>query len=132
MNNLTQAVGLRACSPLFDRRIVELSMRIRPEHKVSGVEEKAVLKAAVASLLPDAILKRPKSGMMVPVQRGIRESWNRQARQLLLNRQTAIADYFERGLINDWLAYRGDLWNRYGIKLWLLCSLEFWLQANRR
>lgn len=130
VNNLTETVGLQARSPLFDRRIVELSMQIPPHYKLSGVEEKAVLKSAMASDLPRSIIERPKSGMMVPVQIGFRQHWNWQAKRLLLHRQAAIAPLLERDLIRDWLAYKGDAWNRYGVKLWLLCSLEYWLQAN--
>jgi asparagine synthase (glutamine-hydrolysing) len=130
VNNCTQAAGLQARSPLFDSRIVEMSMQIPPHYKLSGIEEKAVLKSAVASFLPRSIVERPKSGMMVPVQIGFRNHWNRQATRLLLNRKAAIAPLLERELIRDWLHYKGDAWNRYGVKLWLLCSLEYWLQAN--
>jgi len=130
VNNLTRAAGVGGRSPLFDQRVVELSMQIPPEYKLSGVQEKAVLKQAIADLLPDAIIHRPKSGMMVPVQLGFREHWKRQAKALLLSRNAAIAPYLNQPLIRDWLNYRGDTWNRYGVKLWLLVSLEFWLQAN--
>ena len=131
VNNLTQAVGLLGLSPLFDQRIVELSMEIPPRHKLSAAQEKAVLKQAVADLLPEAIINRPKSGMMVPVQIGFREYWQQEARNLLLNRHAEIAPYFEPNLIRQWLEFRGDTWNRYGIKLWLLVSLELWLQVNK-
>jgi len=131
VNNLTQAVGLEGRSPLFDQRVVATSMEIPPEYKVSGVQEKAVLKQAVSDLLPESILYRPKSGMMVPVQLGFRKFWQRQARALLLSRKAAIAPYLNQSLIRNWLDYRGDTWNRYGVKLWLLVSLEIWLQVNR-
>jgi len=130
VSNLTRAAGICGRSPLFDSRIVELSMQIPPEHKLSGTQEKAVLKAAVADLLPSVILLRPKSGMMVPVQLGFREYWNRAARNVLLSRQAAIAPYLNQSQIRDWLNYRGDTWNRYGVKLWLLASLEYWLQGQ--
>ena len=132
VNNLTQAAGLIGHSPLFDQRIVELSMQIPPEYKLSGVQEKAVLKQAVADLLPTQILHRPKSGMMVPVQLGFKQYWQREARSLLLNRKAAIAPYFNQNLIRDWLNYEGDTWQRYGVKLWLLVSLEIWLQVNKK
>ncbi len=119
-------------SPLFDQRIVELSMQIPREYKLSGVQEKAVLKQAVADLLPEQILLRPKSGMMVPVQRGFRKYWQREAKALLLNRKAAIAPYLNQALIREWHNYRGDTWQRYGVKLWLLVSLEIWLQVNRK
>lgn len=131
VNNLTQAVGIDGRSPLFDQRVVALSMQIPPEYKLSGVQEKAVLKQAVSDLLPTAIVHRPKSGMMVPVQLGFQKFWQRQARALLLSRSAAIAPYLNQSLIRDWLDYRGDTWSRYGVKLWLLVSLEIWLQVNR-
>ncbi len=130
VNNLTQAANLQGRSPLFDRRIVEMSMAIPPEYKLSGVQEKAVLKQAVLDLLPAAIIDRPKSGMMVPVQLGFRKYWQRQAAAMLLDRQALIAPYVNQNLIKEWLNFQGDVWGRYGVKLWLLVSLEVWLQAN--
>jgi asparagine synthase (glutamine-hydrolysing) len=130
VNNLTQAAGLQGLSPLFDRRIVEMSMAIPPEYKLSGVQEKAVLKQAVRDLLPAAIIDRPKSGMMVPVKLGFHKYWQRQASSMLLSRRAFIAPYVNRDLIKEWLNFRGDVWGRYGVKLWLLVSLELWLQAN--
>ena len=130
VNNLTRAAGLEGRSPLFDPRVVALSMTIPPDYKLSGVQEKAVLKQAVANLLPASIIHRPKSGMMVPVQRGFREHWKRPARSLLLSRHAAIAPYLNQTLIRHWLDYEGDTWGRYGVKLWLLVSLEYWLQAR--
>jgi asparagine synthase (glutamine-hydrolysing) len=132
VNNLTQAAGLQGRSPLFDQRIVELSMQIPPQYKLSGVQEKAVLKKAIADLLPERILFRPKSGMMVLVQLGFQKYWQREARALLLNRQAEIAPYLNQSLIREWLNYRGDTWRRYGVKLWLLVSLEIWLQVNKK
>jgi asparagine synthase (glutamine-hydrolysing) len=91
-------------------------MQIPPDYKLSGVQEKAVLKQAVSDLLPAAILHRPKSGMMVTIQLGFRKFWQRQARALLLNRQAAIASYLNQSLVRDWLDYRGDTCNRLRCK----------------
>jgi asparagine synthase (glutamine-hydrolysing) len=131
VSNLTLAAGVRGRSPLFDKRVVEMSLRIPPQYKLSGAEEKAVLKAAVRDLLPDVILKRPKSGMMVPVQLWFRKRWRRRARALLLSRRSRIRDYLDQNVIRDWLDYRGDTWSRYGVKLWLLVSLELWLRSHQ-
>ncbi|HEX8649917.1 MAG TPA: asparagine synthase-related protein [Pyrinomonadaceae bacterium] len=132
VNNLTRAAGLLGRSPLFDDRIVELSLEIPPEHKLDGAQEKAVLKAAVADLLPARILERPKSGMMVPVQRWFRERWRRRAGALLLSRRARTRQFLNQDVVRDWLNYRGDVWARYGVKLWLLVSLELWLQTHTR
>jgi len=131
VNNLTQAADLQGLSPLFDQRVVELSMQIPPEYKLSGVEEKAVLKKAVSDILPERIIHRPKSGMMVPVQIGFRKYWQREARKLLLNRNSEISAYVNQDILRNWLNFKGDVWGRYGVKLWLLVSLEIWLQVNK-
>ncbi|WP_243902838.1 asparagine synthase-related protein, partial [Aetokthonos hydrillicola] len=78
------------------------------------------------------IINRPKRGMMVPVQLGFYKYWHKEAENLLLHKKSFIAPYLNQSLINDWLNYRGDTWRRYGVKLWLLVSLEMWLQVNRR
>lgn len=130
VNNLTQAAGLHGRSPLFDPRIIDLSMQIPPNFKLSGSIDKAVLKQAAIGLLPTSIVHRPKSGMMVPVQLGFRDYWNRSARRVLLSRRAKIAPYLNTTPIREWLDYQGDPWARYGVKLWLLASLEYWLQTH--
>ena len=132
VNNFTQAAGIQGRSPLFDRRVVELSMQIPPEYKLFGAEEKAVLKQAVADLLPEVIVRRPKSGMMMHMHQWFRSIWRVKARNLLLNKKAAIAPYLNQSLIREWLDYRGQVWNRYGVLLWLLVSLEIWLQVNQK
>ncbi|NEQ36015.1 MAG: asparagine synthase [Okeania sp. SIO3I5] len=123
VNNLTCSANLIGLSPLFDKRIVQLSMEIPPQYKLKGSEEKAVLKQAVADLLPEAIVDRPKSGMRVPVQYFFYRYWRNKAKRLLLSRKAKIADYLNQDLIKEWLNYRGDVWGRYGLKLELLISL---------
>jgi asparagine synthase (glutamine-hydrolysing) len=81
--------------------------------------------------LPKEIIQRPKSGMMVPVQLGFRKYWQKQARKLLLNKNGEIANYINQDIIRNWLDFQGDTWGRYGVKLWLLVSLEIWLQVNK-
>lgn len=132
VNALTEAAGVEGRSPLFDPHMVELSLQIPPEYKLSGAEEKAVLKSAVADLLPEAILNRPKSGMIMSMQYWFRTVWKRRAKALLLSRDAAIAPYINQAIVRDWLDYRGQVWHRYGLKLWLLVTLEIWLQVHRR
>ncbi|NER31090.1 MAG: asparagine synthase, partial [Symploca sp. SIO1C4] len=52
VNNLTNSAQIQGRSPLFDQRLVQLAMQIPPEYKLVQAQEKAVLKQAVADLLP--------------------------------------------------------------------------------
>lgn len=132
VNNLSSATGLLARSPLFDPRVVAASFAIPPEHKLAGSHEKAVLKSAVRDLLPPAILTRPKSGMLVPVQRWFQKDLKSYARRLLLGRDARTRPFFTPSVVKEWLAYRGGLWPRHGVKLWLLLTLEVWLRAQEK
>lgn len=129
--NLTGVHGLRAASPLFDPVIVEAGFAIPSRYKLDGAREKAVLKEAVRDLLPEAILLRPKSGMMVPVQRWFKGDLQKPARARLLAKNARVAPYLEQKLLKSWLDYAPMPFPRHGVKLWLVLTLELWLECNR-
>lgn len=133
VSNLTSACGLVGQSPLFDVAVTEAAYAIPAPYKRAGSEEKAVLKAAVADLLPSSILTRPKSGMLVPVQRWFQKDMRRYAADLLLSRQARIRPYLRQDIIREWLSYKSPApFARQGVKLWLVLTLEVWLRENER
>ncbi len=129
VDHLGFAHGCRPRSPLFDRRVVELSMRIPSHFKRSGAVEKYLLKEAVRDLLPAAIVDRPKSGMLVPVEAWFAGPLREFARPRLLDSLASM-----RIVRRDWLerlsAYKlGGLRPRRGIKIWQLLTLEAWIRG---
>jgi asparagine synthetase B (glutamine-hydrolysing) len=116
---------------------------VRPSGRGAGVRdpapaqaprpvEKYLLKEAVRDLLPPAILERPKSGMLVPV-----EGWlaprggplHAHARERLLDGLTGWG-LLRRPWLERLLAGRlGGLRPRPGAKIWLLVTLEAWLRT---
>lgn len=125
---LSAPFGVTAASPLFDREVVEMAFRIPPQLKLRGSSEKYLLKEAVRDLLPAAIIERPKSGMMVPVEGWFRGPLVEHARERLLDGLAAYGlfrpDYLERLLAGR----LGGLRPRHGVKIWLLVTLEAWLR----
>jgi asparagine synthase (glutamine-hydrolysing) len=124
----------RVCprSPLFDRRVVELSFRIPPGLKRKGAVEKHLLKQAVADLLPPSVIARPKSGMLVPVEAWFRGPLRALARERLLDglaRWELVDRRWLERLLDGTL---GGLRPRRGVKLWLLLTLEAWLRCVLR
>lgn len=126
--NLTAANGLLGRSPLADRRVIDASFAIPPEHKLAGTVEKAVLKAAVADLLPADVVHRPKSGMLVPVQAWFQDELRPYARAMLLARDARTRPYFDPRTVKAWLDTPKT--PRRGVKLWLLLTMEVWLRAT--
>jgi asparagine synthase (glutamine-hydrolysing) len=125
---LSAPFGVLARSPLFDRDIVELSLGIPARLKLNGAVEKYLLKRATVDLLPQAILDRPKSGMLVPVEGWFRGPLRKAARERLLDGLTAF-DVVQRPYLERLLEGKlGGLRPRHGVKLWLLVTLESWLR----
>jgi asparagine synthase (glutamine-hydrolysing) len=128
VDHLSFASGVCPRSPLFDRRIVELSLAIPAALKRRGAVEKYLLKEAVRDLLPRAILERPKSGMMVPVEAWFKGPLREFARERLLD-GLARWELFETSWLHRLLDGRlGGLRPRHGVKIWLLLTLEAWLR----
>jgi asparagine synthase (glutamine-hydrolysing) len=128
VDHLSFASGVRPRSPLFDRRIVELSFEIPASHKRRGAIEKHLLKEAVRDLLPSSIVERPKSGMMVPVEAWFRGPLRSFAEERLLE-GLASWELIEPRYVRDLLDARlGGLRPRHGVKIWLLLTLEAWLR----
>ena len=128
VDQLSFASGLQPRSPLFDRRVVELSFAIPAGLKRCGAVEKYLLKEAVRDLLPHAILERPKSGMMVPVEAWFQGPLRAFATERLME-GLARWELIEPRWLQKLLAWRlPGLRPRHGVKLWLLLTLESWLR----
>jgi asparagine synthase (glutamine-hydrolysing) len=126
---LAAPFGVLPRSPLFDKALVELAFAIPSKDKLRGSVEKYALKEAVRDLLPQAILDRPKSGMLVPVEGWFSGPMLPLARERLLDGLTTFG-LFQRDALEQLVAgkLRG-LRPRRGVKIWLLVTLEAHLRA---
>ncbi len=121
------AHGMRPLSPLFDERLIVLSMAMPPSLLLHKGQEKVVLKRAFADALPSEIIHRPKSGMRVPVHFWFQKELRRYAHQILAPHRIRHAGIFRPERIKKLLQYdieEGQ--GRYGIRLWMLLTFEIW------
>ena len=118
---------------------------VRPRGRGAGVRDPAAAQAArlgrevpaetrrSRDLLPSAILERPKSGMLVPV-----EGWfqgpllPRRARAAAGRPGAATGCSIARTSSGCSTAGCGGLRPRRGVKIWLLVTLEAWLRSVKR
>ncbi len=129
VERLTSSCGLEGRSPLFAPALVDAAFAIPPQLKLAGMQEKWILKQAVRDLLPSTILERPKSGMRVPVQHWLRGPLREMADDLLFGPQTRARGLFRAATVREWINGQGMIWNRQGLAIWLLITLELWLRA---
>ena len=131
VDKMTSNNGLLAMPPLFSRRVVEGSMACPPTLKLHGSIEKWALKQAVADLVPDPIIQRPKSGMMVPLHFWFQGEMRRYAKRTLSKRNLREVGLFNADYIGKILKYdREDVQGaRHGLKLWMLITFMLWRES---
>ena len=125
------AAGIAVRSPLFDRQLAELAFNLSPAMKLKGTVEKYVLKQAVSDIVPATIIDRPKSGMLVPVHYWFNKELKAFAKEVLLDNNAKIRRLIEQKALQNLLDFKGGgIRPYYGDRLWLLLSLELWMQAH--
>ncbi len=65
-DTMSMAHGVELRSPFLDHRLVELAARLPASWKLQGLREKALLRRAMAPLLPPAICQRRKQPLAAP------------------------------------------------------------------
>lgn len=128
VDQLAQAVGILPRSPLFSKNVVEFASRLPPSLKLRGSVEKYALKEAVRDILPSAIVDRPKSGMMVPVEGWFQGPLLAHARERLLGGALPW-DIIQKQAVEALVDGKArGLRPRRGVKIWLLIALESYLR----
>ena len=128
VDRMSMAHSVEIRPPFLDHRIVEFAAGLPPEMKISGKCQKVILKRLMTGTLPDAVLRRPKTGLDIPTH-----DWLRGAlRPLLLDTLNAQAidetQLFRREriefLIQEHMERRANL----GYHLWGLLILFLWIK----
>ena len=126
------AHGFVPYAPLFSKKVIASSMEMPSNLKLQRGIEKYILKVAFAEDVPDAIIKRPKSGMRVPVRYWFQGELRRMAKQVLSMARIREGGIFEPSAIKELLAYDHDSGlDRHGLLLWMLLTFELWRQENK-
>jgi asparagine synthase (glutamine-hydrolysing) len=124
------AASVEGRMPLLDLRVVEQVAQAPARDRTGLRTGKALLRAAIADLVPQSTLRAPKRGFPVPMGRFLLEDSRRVVERLLLADRTADRGLFApdalRALVLDAAPPATDL----PLKLFTLASLELWCRAN--
>lgn len=128
---MAQAHQLQLQHPFFHPEVIESALNLPAQLKLSGTEEKVLLKKLATAHLPANIVERRKQGMGVPTslwfRRGLRPLaayWLNRNR--LKNSGVLNPDYVREMVYKTRTASDGR-GRRWGDRLWQLCALECWL-----
>jgi asparagine synthase (glutamine-hydrolysing) len=130
VDRMSMANSLEVRVPLLDHPLVEFVAGLGIEQRLRGGQLKALLKEAVADLLPASIIHRKKHGFNIPMSAWFRGGVGSFARDVLLSRSVR-----ERGLIDVTEVERLFTRNRTtpgdpNAALWSLLTFELWCRAH--
>ncbi len=130
VDNMTMAWGLEARVPFLDHELVELAARIPAEFKTAS-DGKGVLKEAARSVIPEAVIDRPKGYFPVPALKYLDGEYLAFVQDVLAEPAAR-----ERGLFReDYVAHlmrepKEHITPLRGSKVWQIALLELWLQQH--
>ncbi|MCI0635407.1 MAG: asparagine synthase C-terminal domain-containing protein, partial [Actinobacteria bacterium] len=122
----SMAHSLELRSPFLDHRVVEFAAALPARLKLRGLTQKYLLKLAMRDVLPPAILRRPKMGFGVPIDRWFRHELREMTHDLLLDARARQRGYFRPEEVARYLDehVRGEAYHHD--RLWALLMLELW------
>lgn len=129
MDRTSMAHGLEVRSPFLDTELVEFAARLAPPLKARGITLKRVLKHAVADLLPPEILKRPKRGFGVPLDRWFREDLQLYTQEML-GAGARLRAHVRSHALDELLSEHVSGRRGHGHALWTLLTLEVFLRRQ--
>ena len=124
-DKITMANSIELRVPLLDHKILEFAAALPSEFKVHGFRTKYILKQALRSRVPKAILTRRKAGFPVPYGRWIRSELRSWSRDILLSPVSLNRGYFDRGRLEELLSAT-DAGGQTAKEVFSLVALELW------
>src|SRR5213596_4272771 len=119
----TMLASVEARAPYLDREVLELVLPAPSSLKVRGFTTKAILKEAARGLVPDAVIRRRKRGLSVPVAR-----WLNTGLAALADRVLARPRLFPGAPTAQLLAEHRALHRNNARTLWPVLMAELWAE----
>ncbi len=119
----TMLASIEARAPYLDREVMELALPAPAALKVRGFTTKAILKEAARGLVPEAVIRRKKRGLSVPVAR-----WLNAGLRSLADRHLAAPRLFPGAPTARLLAEHRSGARNNARKLWPILIAELWAE----
>lgn len=127
-DRMSMAHSLEVRPPFLDHRIVEFAASLPEQFKIRGLKQKFILKELMRDKLPDAVIRRKKTGFDIPAHEWFRGTLREFLRETLSAEAVSASGIFDpeaiQQLIRDHQARRINA----GYHLWGLMTLFLWMK----
>lgn len=153
-DKLSMANGLEERLPFMDNDLVEFAQRIPVRHKLANLENmkrvdenelrdkprlylqhsdgKNVLRRAMASYIPERILKRKKQGFSAPDESWYRGQNAHYVKELLLNKQPAFEEFIRPEYVHRIVHEHIEQQVNHRLLIWSFLNFEWWCRLFLR
>jgi asparagine synthase (glutamine-hydrolysing) len=112
--------------PFLDHRMVEFTTHLPPAWNTGGGRTKDLLKRAVAGLVPDELISRPKQGFSLPVKQWLRGPLEAFARESIMDSRLRERGYFDYGVVKKVIDDHVSGRRNSDTLIWSLINLSQW------
>ena len=125
-DRVSMAHGLEVRVPFLDNELVEVARRIPSRLKHGDERGKAILRRAMAGLLPDEILAKRKQGFSPPDESWYRSASGEPIRDLLLEPRSLERGWFRPEAVRRVLEEHFEARRNHRLLIWSLLCFEWW------
>jgi asparagine synthase (glutamine-hydrolysing) len=131
VTKMCELAGVAVHFPLLDQDVVDFSCRVPASVKLPGYKLRDFYKKACKGFLAERTLTKSKHGFGLPF--GV---WMKENRELLAITMECLEAFRAREIVSDTLidnalkAHGSSHAGYYGELIWIMVTLELWLQGN--
>jgi len=125
-DQMSMAASVESRVPFLDHRLVEFAASLPARYKLHGWTTKAVLREAIADVVPAPILKRKKMGFPTPVAAWFRGEYSPLVEEFVTSDRALARSPMEPDFVRQMVAAHRTRESNHGDRLWLLLNLEIW------
>jgi asparagine synthase (glutamine-hydrolysing) len=125
-DRMTMAASIESRVPFLDHELASFVSALPDHYRVKGLKTKWILRQAGRSLIPDAILDRPKVGFRVPVNKWFQGPMRGYLQDHLQGSDSKTRGYFDPQVLDRVVGDHIDGKQNHEKLLWALLNLEIW------
>ena len=125
-DRMTMAASIESRVPFLDHELATYVSSLPDSYRVKGMKTKWILRQAGKSLIPDAILERPKVGFRVPVNKWFQGPLKEYLVDHLKSGDSKTRAYYDNQVLDRMLDDHIDGRQNHEKLLWALLNLEIW------
>ena len=123
---MSMSSSLEARVPFLDNEVIDFALQIPPSMKWHRGRQKAILKDAFATMLPQRIKRRGKEGFSIPMKQWLAGPWNALMRDLLSADAIGTSGLFHQKALEQLMVQHEKGQRNHSHLLWALMVFELW------